>query len=166
MEQVGMIARLLLLLPFCFSAAAAFGQTAKELVGSWTLISVTVNRDGEKVEPFGPNPKGTMTFDSGGRFSIIVTRSDLPKFASNNRETGTSEENKAVAQGSIAYFGTYNVDEDGHMFIVHVGGSTYPNWVGTDQKRIFAITGDELKYTNSNRSAGAGVALVLWKRAK
>jgi len=161
-----MIARLLLLLVFCFSAANAFGQAAKELVGSWTLISVTVNRDGEKVEPFGPNPKGTMTFDSGGRFSIIVTRSDLPKFTSNNREMGTSEENKAVVLGSVAYFGTYNVDEDGHMFIVHVGGSTYPNWVGTDQKRIFAITGDELKYTNSNRSAGAGVALVVWRRAK
>ena len=140
-----MIARLLLLLPCCFSAADAFGQTAKELVGSWTLISVTVNRDGEKVEPFGPNPKGVMTFDSGGRFSIIVTRSDLAKFASNNREMGTSEENKAV---------------------VHVGGGTYPNWVGTDQKRIFVITGDELKYTNSSRSAGAGVALVVWKRAK
>jgi len=65
-------------------------------------------REGEKVEPFGPNPKGTMTFDSGGRFSIIVTRSDLPKFASNNRELGTSEENKAAVQGSIAYFGSYN----------------------------------------------------------
>ena len=161
-----MTGRLLLLLLFCFSAADAYGQTAKELVGSWTLISVTVNREGEKTEPFGPNPKGTMTFDSGGRFSIIVIRSDLPKFASNNREKGTSEENNAVAQGSIAYFGTYNVDEDGHMFIVHVGASTYPNLVGTDQKRIFAITGDELKYTNSNRSAGAGVALVIWRRAK
>jgi hypothetical protein len=161
-----MIARSLLLLLFCFSAADAFGQTAKELVGSWTLISVTVNRDGEKVEPFGPNPKGTMTFDSGGRFLIIVTRSDLPKFASSNREMGTSEENKAVAQGSIAYFGTYDANENDHTFIVHVGGSTYPNLVGTDQKRIFAITGDELKYTNSDRSGGAGVALVVWKRAK
>jgi hypothetical protein len=161
-----MVGRFLLPLLFCFSAAEAFGQTAKELVGSWTLISATVNRVGEKIEPFGPNPKGTMTFDSGGRFLIIVARSDLPKFASNNREMGTSEENKSVVQGSIAYFGTYNVDEGGHMFIVHVGGSTYPNLVGTDQKRIFAITGDELKYTNSNRSAGAGVALVLWKRAK
>jgi hypothetical protein len=166
MERIGMIARLLLLLPFCFSAADAFGQAAKELVGSWTLISVTVNRGGEKIEPFGPNPKGTMTFDSGGRFLIIVTRSDLPQFASNNREMGTSEENKAVVQGSIAYFGTYIVDEGNHMFIVHVGGSTYPNFVGIDQKRIFAITGDELKYTNSNRSASAGVALVLWKRAQ
>ena len=161
-----MIARLLLLLAFCFSAADAFGQTAKELVGSWTLISVTVSRGGEKIEPFGPNPKGTMTFDSRGRFSIVVTRSDLPKFASNNREMGTAEENKGVVQGSIAYFGTYNVNEDDHMFIVHVGGGTYPNWVGTDQKRIFVITGDELKYTNSSRSAGAGVALVVWKRAK
>jgi hypothetical protein len=109
MEQIGMIARSLLLLPFCFSAGDAFGQTAKELVGSWTLVSVTVNRDGEKVEPFGPNPKGTMTFDSGHRFSLIITRSDLPNVASNNREMGTSEENKTVVQGSIAYFGTYYV---------------------------------------------------------
>src|SRR5258708_36657433 len=120
MEQIGMIARSLLLLPFCFSAADAFGQTAKELVGSWTLISVTVNRDGEKAEPFGPNPKGTMTFDSGRRFSIIITRSDLPNFASNNRAMGTSDENKALAQASIAYFRTSNVDEDDLMFIVRV----------------------------------------------
>ena len=30
----------------------------------------------------GPNPKGTMMADANGRFSIMVVRSDLPKFAS------------------------------------------------------------------------------------
>ena len=156
----------LLLLAFSFPAGDAFSQAAKELVGSWTLISVTVNRGGDKIEPFGPNPKGTMMFDRNGHFSMVVTRSELPKFASNNREMGTPEENKAIVQGSIAYFGTYSVSEEDRVFIVHVEGSTFPNWVGTDQKRIFAITGDELKYTNSNRSGGAGTALVIWKRAK
>jgi Lipocalin-like domain len=149
-----------------FPAGGAFGQAAKELLGSWTLISVTVNQGGDKIEPFGPNPKGTMTFDGNGRFSIVVVRSDLPKFSSNNREMGTPDENKAVVQGSIAYFGTYSVSEEDREFIVHVEGSTFSNWVGTDQKRVFAITGDELKYTNSNRSGGAGTALVVWKRAK
>jgi hypothetical protein len=38
--------------------------------------------------------------------SPLITRSDVPKFASDSRNTGTSEENKAAVQGSIAYFGT------------------------------------------------------------
>jgi len=166
MKQFRMIVRSLLLLAFSLLAADAFGQTAKELAGSWTLISVIVKRGGDKIEPLGPHPKGTLMFDRNGRFSIVATRSDLPKFASNDREMGTSEENKAIVQGSIAYFGTYTVSEEDRVFILHVEGSTFPNWVGTDQKRIFAITGDELKYTNSDRSGGGGTALVVWKRAK
>jgi hypothetical protein len=50
-------------------------------------------------------------FDPNGHFSEIIIRSDLPKFASNNREAGTPEENKAAMQGSIAYFGTYSVSD-------------------------------------------------------
>jgi hypothetical protein len=33
-------------------------------------------------------------YDANGHVSVIITRSDLPKFASNNREAGTPEENK------------------------------------------------------------------------
>src|SRR5262249_52921942 len=40
--------------------------------------------------------------------ATLAVRSDLPKFASNNRDMGTPEENKAVVQGSITYFGTYS----------------------------------------------------------
>jgi hypothetical protein len=151
---------------FSFPSDDAFAQAANELVGSWTLVSITVKQGGQKLEPFGPTPKGLLIFDRSGRVSIIVTRPDLPKFQSNNRSAGTPEEERAIVQGSIAYFGTYSVNEEDRAFIVHVEGSTFPNWVGTDQKRIFTITGGELKYTNSNRSGGAGTALVVWKRVK
>src|SRR5882762_10138146 len=40
-------------------------------------------------EPFGPTPKGSLIFESNGRFSITVTRSDLPKFGSGSRVAGT-----------------------------------------------------------------------------
>jgi hypothetical protein len=79
---------------------------------------------------------------------------------------GTPEENAAIVQGIIAYFGTYSVSVEDHLVTVHVEGSTFPNWVGTDQKRLFTIIGDELRYTNLNRSSGEGTALVVWKRAK
>jgi hypothetical protein len=156
----------LLALAFAAPASDAYGQAVKELVGSWTLISVKVDQGGQMVEPFGASPKGALMFDRNGRFSMVINRSDLPKIASNNRMAASQEENRAIVQGSIAYFGTYTVSAEDRLFIIHVEGGTFPNWVGTDQKRIFSITGDELKYTNSDRSAGAGTALVVWKRLK
>lgn len=166
MERFRTLAIVLIAIKLGCPASVALGQGAKELVGTWSLVSITVSQDGQKSEPFGANPKGSLIFETNGRFSITVTRSDLPKFSSNNRRTGTPEENKAIVQGSIAYFGTYSVREEERVFIVHVEGATFPNWVGTDQKRLFTITGDELKYTNSNRSSGPGTGLVVWKRVK
>jgi len=61
-----------------------------------------------------------LIFDNYRRFSFILTRPDLPKFASNNRGTGTAEENKAIVQGSLAYFGTYSLV--GKFIKMHVDG--------------------------------------------
>ena len=76
--------------------------TAKDLVETWTLVSLTFEQDGKKTDFYGPNPRGQLTFDAEGRFSEILTRSDLPNFASNNRTAGTAEENKSIVQGSLA----------------------------------------------------------------
>jgi Lipocalin-like domain len=157
----------LLAIGFSLPATDGLAQGSKELVGAWTLVSITVNQGGQKkIEPFGPAPKGSLIFEPNGRFSITVTRSDLPKFGSSSRVAGTPEENAAIVQGTIAYFGSYSVGVEDHLVTVHVEGSTFPNWVGTDQKRLFTIIGDELRYTNFNRSSGEGTALVVWKRAK
>ena len=154
----------LTLLGLAWSSGAAHAQAAKDMIGMWSLVSVTLDRNGSKSEPFGPNPQGILVFDRNGHFSLVVTRADLPRLASNNRMTGTAEENKAIVRGSTAYFGTYSVSEADRMFVVHVEGATFPNWVGTDQKRIFTVNGDQLRYTNSSRSGGEGTALVILKR--
>ena len=78
----------------------------EQLIGNWILASNTAANG----RPFGPND-GYATFSADGRFSITLLRSDLPKFASNNRDTGSADENKAVVQGSNAYFGTYSLNE-------------------------------------------------------
>ena len=72
-----------------------------------------------------------MIMTPNGRFSVILIRESLPKFASNNRMKGTAEENQAVVQGSLVYYGTYAVvDEKSTQGICHVEGSTFPNWDG------------------------------------
>jgi hypothetical protein len=145
----------------------AFSQTTpKDLVGTRTLVSITVEYDGKKTDFFGANPQGQLTFEPDGRFSVIILRSDIPKFATNSRDAGSSEENKAVVQGSIAYFGTYSASEAGNVIKYHIDGSTYPNWQGTDQERLFKLSGDELTLTNFTTSIGAGNAYSVWKAAK
>jgi hypothetical protein len=145
------------------------GQSAKSdkerFIGTWTLVSLTAGEGANQTLPYGPNPKGTMMIDANGRFSIMVMRSDLPRFAANNRMSGTPEENKAVVQGSIAYFGTYSIDEATHVLTVNVEGSTYPNFVGGTQTRILSFDGDEVTYFNPTPSMG-GSAKVTYRRAK
>jgi hypothetical protein len=146
-----------------------FAQEANDLVGAWTLVSITLEKDGTKTDFYGPNPQGQLMYDATGHFSVVITRSDLPKFASNNREAGTPEENKAIVQGSLAYFGTYEVSETDKIITSHVKSSTFPNWNGTDRKTSFNISGDELSthvISGPLTSIGTGTAYVVWKRAK
>ena len=99
----------LLVTGFAVPALQAVAQSAKELVGTWTLVSITLEQNGKKTDFYGPNPQGQATWEANGRVSEIAIRSDLPKFELNNRQAGTPEENKAVVHGSIAFFGTYSV---------------------------------------------------------
>ena len=149
-------------------AVPTFAQQANDLVGTWTLVSITLEKDGKKTDFYGPNPQGQLIYDATGHFSVIITRSDLPKFASNNRELGTPEENNAVVHGSLAYFGTYSVSEPDKTITTHVESSTFPNWNGIERKSIFSISGDELHTSSTSRpsTGGPGTAHLVWKRAK
>jgi len=153
----------LLFLGVALPASDAVGQTAKDLVGTWTWVSLHITRDGTQSQPMGPTPKGFIVFDSNGRFAYLLSRPGRAKFVANNREQGTPEENKATVEGSLGYSGTYSVS--GKTLIFKIEASTYPNAEGTEQKRSFTLTGDELKYTNPAPTI-SGTAEVVLKRVK
>ncbi len=137
----------------------------EQLIGTWTLLSwEQKRRDGTKVERYGTNPNGVAFFDAGGRFIITVMRSDRTNYASNAFLQGTPAENKETADGTITYFGTYSTSEADSSIAIHVEGSSFPNWNGTDQTRFVAIAGDQLTLTV--RPPGGDVVDVIWKRAK
>jgi hypothetical protein len=148
------------------STAGQQKSLKEQLVGTWTLIShVSTRADGSKFSMYGANPKGLAFFDVGGQFIITVMRSDRAKNALDFPTQGTDEENKATAQGTITYFGTYSVSEADRTIAIHIEASSFPNWNGADQKRIFAITGDQLTLTARALQTG-GSADIVWKRAK
>ena len=138
----------------------------EQLLGTWSLVSIeSVRPDGSRSSMLGANPNGIAFFDVGGHYLISVMRSDRAKYATNDLTQGTADENKATAQGTITYFGAYSVSEADRTIAIHIDGSSFPNWNGTDQKRSFAITGDELKLTAPVGASGGAVE-VAWKRPK
>ena len=130
------------------AAPGADAQTARDLVGTWKLVSAVAQQGGTKTDMFGPDPSGTLVFGSDGHYALIYLRRDLPKFASGSRLTGTPDQNRAIVQGSVAHFGTYEVDEAGKVLVLRIEGGTFPNWDGAEQRRPFSLSGDELTYTS------------------
>ena len=148
------------------ATSQVWAQSAKQLVGTWTLVSATVTQpDGTKSFPFGANGQGLLMFDANGRYSLQICRPDRAKFASNNRAKGTPEENQTTVQGCNPHWGKYTVSEADRAIIFQIERAMFPNWEGIEQKRTFTITGDELKYAVPAASAG-GTAEVVWKRVK
>ena len=135
------------------------------IVGTWIYVSSTSTRaDGSKTDR--PNLQGIVIYTSDGHFAFVSVRADLPKLANPDRARATAEEAQAVVAGSIAYFGTYSINEVDKVLTPKVEGSTYANLIGTDQKRIItSLTADELKFTNPRTPAGVTLEFV-WKRAK
>lgn len=146
------------------AALPAGAQTAKEVEGTWSLVSVTVAEGDKKRDLFGDKPRGQLMLGSDNRFAIIYTRSDIPKFQANNRNRGTAEENQSVVQGSVAHFGSYTV-ENGDL-VLKVEGSTFPNWVGETQHRKLKLSGDELTFETPIAKNSGAPTVITWKRSK
>lgn len=155
----------LLALALYLTTPDSFAQNAPDLAGSWSLVSLTVSRSGSDFEVLGPHPRGQLIFGSDGHYVLVGLRADLPKFASDNRLTGTALENQRIVQGNFAHFGTYSVDAAEHVIVFHIQSSTFPNWDGDVQRRPFTLDGDRLTYITPG-SFGYGESKVVWQRVK
>jgi hypothetical protein len=147
-----------------FAAGAATAQTETDLVGTWRIVSnVNTAPDGTKTDAFAANPKGMIIFDPGGHYVSLITRPDLPKFASNNRNSGTPGENKAMVQGLFGFFGSYALADK--VLSLKVESGTWPPFDGTDQKRLItSFTADDLVWTVA--APIGGTSELHWRRVK
>lgn len=136
----------------------------EQLVGTWALIAWEQRKaDGTRVQRYGEKPVGIAFFDRGSRYIITVMRSDRAKYASGVLWQSTAEEDKATADGTMTYFGTYSVNEADSSIAIHIEGSSFPNWNGANQKRFVAIAGDRLTLTV--RPPTGEIVDVVWQRA-
>src|SRR5213075_1288756 len=150
-------------------AGGVAAQSLKQqIVGTWDFIVAEVTTpDGKKSFPFGETPKGILIFTADGRFAQIHVAGDVPKIASNNRLTGTSEEYVAIMKRSLSVFGTWTVDEANKTVTYNIVSASFPNWEGEAQTRnIDKLTTEEFVNTNPNVAGGRGSASNFYRRVK
>ncbi len=142
----------------------SYAQSLKEqIVGTWRLVSIYNEENGTKTNNFGDHPLGLLMFDRSGNVMQFLSKPGAPKFAVSNRLKGTDAENRAAFQSIIAGFGSYVVDGD--AVTISWLASSYPNRVGTQEKRTYKITGDNMTATNPFASSG-GTSHSSYTRTK
>ena len=67
---------------------------------------------------------------------------DRPKFASVGPLGGSVEEKVAASDSYFSYSGRYTVSDN--KVIHHIEVSSFPNWIGEDQERLYKFHGNRL----------------------
>ncbi len=137
---------------------------AKELIGSWTLLAADVlHADGSVDRDYGPSPRGRMIVDGEGRYTVLIYRSDLPKFTSGDRTKGTPQEYRDSVTGMSTHFGTLTADSVAGTLTFSVEAAGFANWNGTDLVRPYTLKDGVLRYTGAARPNG-DVPVSVWKK--
>lgn len=112
--------------------SAAPGMTRSQLVGTWRLISGEQVREGEApVFSLGPSPSGTLTYTANGRVQAQLASTIRPKVRAAD---ATLEQQRELMRTYLAYFGTFEVDEQAGTVTHHLDGSVGP------RDRTFTLT--------------------------
>ena len=134
------------------------GDEATELTGVWILRSAYLERvdTGEKILPYGDNPRGVLILHEGGRMAAIITPSD---------QTGDAPPPRRKL---LAYSGRYRI-EPGNRFVTDVDIAWIPGWVGTRQGRNFKLQQDKLDIVSDPipiefLDGTMGIGILSWVR--
>jgi hypothetical protein len=149
------------------SPSPRVAKLSDRFVGTWRLVSfVGHGADGRETSTYGSKPHGFLIYDKGGRMSVQIARSDRRSFKSGDLFRASPEELKDAFEGYFGYFGRYTVDERAGTVTHHIEGGSYPNFVGTDQRRLFTWQNDCLVLsTPPERMDGSDVTYVAtWER--
>ena len=140
----------------------AIADCADRVLGTWRLESVRLRMEdtGEVVEPFGPDPRGSIIFTPDGRMMTVIT-------ASRRTPPTTESEMAAAFRGMMAYTGRFTVERN--RVVTEVDAAWDPAWEETQQIRIVELEGDRLTLTSEvqghPRHPGRKLrGIIVWAR--
>jgi hypothetical protein len=134
---------------FLLFGTSVFAETEAEvrarIQGTWRLVSTEeILKDGTSraMPTFGPHGKGFLMYQADGYMCADLVDSDRPRWT--DPQHLTPAEKAAVADGSFAYCGRYEIDV-AQKQIVHLPEvATNPGYVGTRQVRPYTFESGRL----------------------
>jgi len=152
----------------CFIALGCMNTPeSSPFTGTWSLVTFEGRLDdGQIIYPLGQNASGRISYTSGGLVAVHLMKADRPKFTVSDKSKGTAEEIKAAFVGYEAYFGYYIHDETQKTVTHILDGALFPNWEGSQQKRYYEITNNQLTLrTDPTPYMGKTlVGVLVWER--
>jgi Lipocalin-like domain len=139
------------------------------LIGIWSLTEAVTVKGNESVPWFGRHPPitGNLIYNENGWMSVqiagapagTISRADFLKLPAADRAVWFDE--------YYAYYGTFEMDELGHVITHHIASSLLPYETGTDLKRDVSINGDTLSLLTPARDDGGKTTFnrLVWKKA-
>ncbi|ALB42312.1 MULTISPECIES: lipocalin-like domain-containing protein [Nostocales] len=137
----------------------------KQFVGSWRLVS-WINKDakGNVTHPFGKDSVGYLMYTPDGHMCVTFSKNKRPNFPSGDILGGTLEEQAKAVQTYITYCGKYELQKGKVVHRVEV--SLFPNYVGTNQVRIYSFENGKLVLTHAPEMMDGKLQtpFITWER--
>jgi hypothetical protein len=132
------------------------------LIGTWKLLSLErKTKQGDVSKPFGGDLIGRLMYDKAGRMSAQWMRRDRTVSPETSVLSTTPEAAREMLNGFDAYFGTFDVDESTRTVIHQVQGCVNPNVIGTDRRRVYKFSGNQLISTAIENDS---TFQIVWER--
>jgi hypothetical protein len=138
---------------------------AEQFLGSWGLVSSEhVLPSGEVARPYGESPSGLILYQADGRMSAQLSVGSPARVASDDPFYASAEEAAAAWRTYFGYWGSFEVDTEKGVVVHHVEGSSFSNWIGTDQVRHFRFDGADRLVLETSSSSGQFT--LIWHRRR
>ena len=145
-------------------AMSAFERKRYEpFLGSWSLVSYEqVLPSGQVLRPFGDSPSGLILYQANRYMSAQISVRSPARFASDDSFQATAEEAGGAWRTYFGYWGTFKVDTEKGVVVHRVEGSSFSNWIGTEQVRHFRFDGGNRLILETEDSSGR--FRVTWQK--
>ena len=141
-----------------------FVADGNPLLGTWKLKShVVTTAGGERSTPYGENPTGYLSYSADGRMQAIGAAKGRIGPAAGS--TPSDHERVALYDTMFAYAGTYSVEPGKVIHRVDISWNEV--WTGTDQTRLFELSGNTLILTTRIADPASGTEAhyaVVWEK--
>lgn len=149
---------------FSAPAAARQGPLGSQLTGAWDLVSIEViAQDGTRRPGFGgPNAKGILILDPGGRYAQVTGNPDRPKLSTRVRKDIPVAELGEAARSFGARYGAWSVNEADRTLVLTIElGMLEPKPAARTSS--VRVTGSDLELVESQ---GGSKTRFLFRRAR